>query len=73
VCIGQVAARLFEWLSLFWLLSLTAWAAALLAFHLARSGRLELPWLRMVPAQGAGDIETGVPLIRIVDGVLERR
>lgn len=53
---------------------MTAWGAALLAFHLVRSGRLEAPWLRMLPtASGAGDIETGVPLVRIVDGVLERR
>ncbi len=44
-----------------------------MVFHLVRSGRLEVPWLRMVPSDGAGDIETGVPIVRIVDGVLERR
>ncbi len=69
----QVAGGLFEWLTPWWLGSLTAWAAALAAFHAVRSGRLELPWLRMVPPQGSGDIETGVSLVRIVDGVLERR
>lgn len=70
----QVAWGLFDWLSPWWLGSMTAWGAALLAFHLVRSGRLEAPWLRMLPtASGAGDIETGVPLVRIVDGVLERR
>ncbi|CAL8461946.1 g1477 [Coccomyxa elongata] len=69
----MVASGIFDWLTLWWLLSLTAWTAALLVFHLVRSGRLEVPWLRMVPSDGAGDIETGVPVVRIVDGVLERR
>lgn len=70
---SQVASGVFDWLTLWWLVSLTAWSAALLVFHLVRSGRMEVPWLRMVPSEGAGDIETGVPIVRIVDGVLERR
>ncbi len=69
----QVAAGLFEWLTPWWMASLGLWAGALGMFHAVRAGRLELPWLRMVPAHGAGDIETGVPLVRIVDGVLDRR
>lgn len=70
---AQVAAGMFEWLTLWWILSLTAWTGALLVFHMVRSGRMDVPWLRMVPSDGAGDIETGVPVVRIVDGVLERR
>lgn len=70
---AQVVSGVFDWLTLWWLVSLIAWSAALLVFHLVRSGRMEVPWLCMMPSDGAGDIETGVPIVRIVDGVLERR
>ena len=70
---AQVVSGVFDWLTLWWLVSLTAWSAALLVFHLVRTGRMEVPWLCMMPSDGAGDIETGVPIVRIVDGVLERR
>lgn len=70
----QVAGGLFDWLTLFWLASLSVWVTALLAFHMVTNGMLEVAWLRLIPAQG-GDIETGqgAPPVRIIDGVLERR
>jgi hypothetical protein len=64
----QVAGGLLDWLTLFWLLTLSAWIAALLLFHAVSSGRLEVSWLRLLPpAGGEADIELGVPPVRAVD------
>ena len=74
VLVLKVAGGLFDWLTLFWLLSLSAWIAALLAFHAVSSGRLQLSWLRMLPPEGGEvDIEMGAQPVRAVVGVLERQ
>ena len=71
---AQVAGGLFDWLTLFWLLTLSAWISALLGFHLLTSGRLQVSWARLLPpAGGEADVELGVPPVHHVDGVLERR
>ena len=68
----QVATGIFDWLTLWWLASGLAWAAAFTVYHLVRTERLEVPWLRML-RQEDGDIETASPAVRIVGGVLEQR
>lgn len=68
----QVATGLFDWLTLWRLASLLAWAAALAVYHMVRTGRLDVPWLRMLH-QDEGDIETAAPAVHIVGRVLERR
>ena len=68
----QVSTGIFDWLTLWWLASGLAWAAAFAVYHMVRTERLEVPWLRMLH-QEDGDIETGSPAVRIVGGVLEQR
>ena len=68
----QVATGVLDWVTLWWVASLVAWAAAFGVYHMARTGRLDVPWLRMLHQDG-GDIETGSPAVHIVGGVLERR
>ena len=72
VWLAQVATGALDWLTLWWLASLLAWAAAFGVYHMVRTGRLDVPWLRMLH-QDSGDIETGSPAVHIVGGVLERR
>ena len=64
-----MAGGLFNWLTLFWLVSLSAWIGALLLFHMLTSGMLDVSWLRLLPGPGEDhDIETGmVPVVRIID------
>lgn len=65
-----MAGGLFNWLTLFWLVSLSAWIAALLLFHMLTSGMLDVSWLRLLPGPGGEhhDIETGVAaVVRIID------
>ena len=68
----QVATGIFDWLTLWWLASGLAWAAAVTVYHMVRTERLEVPWLRMLH-QEDGDIETASPAVRIIGGVLEQR
>ena len=69
---SQAATGALDWLTLWWLASLAAWAAAFTVYHMVRTERLQVPWLRMLH-QDVGDIETGSPAVRIVGGVVERR
>ena len=63
-----MAGGLFEWLTLFWLLSLSGWIAALLVFHAVASGQLQVSWLRLLPPEGGEvDIEMGAQPVRLVD------
>ena len=77
MCNGQVAGGLFNWLTLFWLVSLSAWLGTLLLFHMLTSGTLNVSWLRLLPSPGGEhrDIETGVvPVVRITEtNALERQ
>ena len=68
----QAATGALDWLTLWWLASLAAWAAAFIVYYMVRTERLQVPWLRMLN-QDAGDIETGSPAVHIVGGVVERR
>jgi len=44
----QVATGIFDWLTLWWLASGLAWAAAFAVYHMVRTGQLDVPWLRML-------------------------
>ena len=69
---AQAATGALDWLTLWWLASLSAWAAVFTVYHMVRTERLQVPWLRMLH-QDVGDIETGSPAVHIVGGVIERR
>ncbi|GMH37424.1 hypothetical protein BSKO_05297 [Bryopsis sp. KO-2023] len=63
-----VGLGLFDWLNTFWAVSLCVWAAMGILLSLARSGTLNLPFIRF---HGANDIETG-DSVRIQEGTIVR-